>query len=178
MHARLTRWCEVSQGDYAWVFDNCEDSVVPRMSARTVIGFDVTDFLEHEIARSPVTLYLVLLVRQLRDGRRLVCWMDEFWRLLADPAFESFAKDGPRTWRKLNGVMCLATQSTSDVLASPISRTLIEQTPTKIFFPNVNANAEDYAGFGLSEARIQTGCRAARAALPPFSHQAGCSRGG
>jgi type IV secretion system protein VirB4 len=151
VHARLTPWCEVSQGDYAWVFDNCEDSVVPRMSARTVIGFDVTDFLEHEIARPPVTLYLFHLVRQLLDGRRLVCWMDEFWRLLADPAFESFAKDGPKTWRKLNGVMCLATQSTSDVLASPISRTIIEQTPTKIFFPNLNANAEDYAGFGLSE---------------------------
>jgi type IV secretion system protein VirB4 len=78
--------------------------------------------------------------------------MDEFWRLLADPAFESFAKDGPKTWRKLNAVMCLATQSASDVLDSPISRTIIEQTPTKIFFPNVDANAGEYIdGFGLSE---------------------------
>ena len=78
--------------------------------------------------------------------------MDEFWRLLADPAFESFAKDGPKTWRKLNGVMCLATQSASDVLDSAISRTIIEQTPTKVFFPNVDASAEEYTrGFGLSE---------------------------
>jgi len=64
----------------------------------------------------PLTLYAFHLVRQLLDGRRLVCWMDEFWRLLADPAFASFAKEGPKTWRKLNGVMCLATQSASDVL--------------------------------------------------------------
>jgi len=78
--------------------------------------------------------------------------MDEFWRLLADPAFESFAKDGPKTWRKLNGVMVLATQSPSDVLESAISRTLIEQTPTKIFFPNVDAQRADYIeGFGLTE---------------------------
>jgi type IV secretion system protein VirB4 len=78
--------------------------------------------------------------------------MDEFWRLLADPAFESFAKDGPKTWRKLNGVMALATQSTGDVLESPISRTLIEQTPTKIFFPNLDATHGDYVGgFGLTE---------------------------
>jgi type IV secretion system protein VirB4 len=92
------------------------------------------------------------LVRQLLDGRRLVCWMDEFWRLLADPAFEGFAKDGPKTWRKLNGVMCLATQSPGDVLESPISRTIIEQTPTKVFFPNVDASAQEYTrGFGLSE---------------------------
>ena len=78
--------------------------------------------------------------------------MDEFWRLLADPAFESFAKDGPKTWRKLNGVMCMATQSPSDVLGSAISRTIIEQTPTKVFFPNADANVADYMeGFGLSE---------------------------
>jgi type IV secretion system protein VirB4 len=92
------------------------------------------------------------LVRQLLDGRRLVCWMDEFWRLLADPAFESFAREGPKTWRKLNGVMCLATQSASDVLDSPISRTSIEQTATKVFFPNADASADEYCrGFGLSE---------------------------
>ncbi|MGB6450378.1 MAG: VirB4 family type IV secretion/conjugal transfer ATPase [Steroidobacteraceae bacterium] len=152
VHARLARWCEATSGDYGWVFDNVEDSVVPRLQGRPVIGFDVTDFLENELARPPVTLYLFHLVRRLLDGRRLVCWMDEFWRLLADPAFERFAKDGPKTWRKLNGVMCLATQSASDVLQSPISRTIVEQTPTKIFFPNVDANEEDYiTGLGLTE---------------------------
>jgi type IV secretion system protein VirB4 len=151
IHARLARWCEVSQGDYAWVFDNSEDSIVPRMTERPAIGFDVTDFLGHELARPPVTLYLFHLVRQLLDGRRLVCWMDEFWRLLADPAFESFAKDAPKTWRKLNGVMCLATQSASDVLDSPISRTIIEQTPTKVFFPNANGSAAEYSDLGLTD---------------------------
>jgi type IV secretion system protein VirB4 len=152
LHARLARWCEASHGDYAWAFDNSRDTVVPRLTGRSVIGFDVTEFLDHSLTRPPITLYLFHLVRQLLDGRRLVCWMDEFWRLLADPAFESFAKDGPKTWRKLNGVMCLATQSPSDVLDSPISRTLIEQTPTKVFFPNADANFQEYTeGFGLSE---------------------------
>jgi type IV secretion system protein VirB4 len=104
------------------------------------------------LVRSPVTLYLFHVIRSLLDGRRLVCWMDEFWRLLADPAFETFAKDGPKTWRKLNAVMALATQSASDVLDSPISRTIIEQTPTKILFPNPDANEAEYVeGFGLSE---------------------------
>ena len=152
LHARLARWCEVCRGDYAWVFDNARDTVVPRLAGRSVIGFDVTEFLDHPLTRSPITLYLFHLVRQLLDGRRLVCWMDEFWRLVADSAFESFAKDGPKTWRKLNGVMCLATQSPSDVLNSPISRTLIEQTPTKVFFPNADADLQEYTqGFGLTE---------------------------
>lgn len=152
LHARLARWCETCCGEYASVFDNPRDTVVPRLTGKSMIGFDVSEFLDHSLIRSPITLYLFHLVRQLLDGRRLVCWMDEFWRLLADPAFEKFAKDGPKTWRKLNGVMCLATQSPSDVLDSPISRTLVEQTPTKIFFPNADADFREYTqGFGLTE---------------------------
>src|SRR6185437_13277952 len=152
LHARLGSWCGASEGAYAWVFDNAEDSVIRRLAGEAAIGLDVTEFLDNDTVRAPVTLYLFHLVRQLLNGRRLVCWMDEFWRLLEDPAFASFAKDGPKTWRKLNGVMCLATQSTSDVLGSPISRTIIEQTPTKIFFPNSEADEEEYTtGLGLTE---------------------------
>jgi type IV secretion system protein VirB4 len=151
LHARLSGWCASGRGEYAWVFDNPVDTLAPRLAGRSLIGFDVTEFLDHPLTRSPITLYLFHLVRQLLDGRKLVCWMDEFWRLLADPAFEAFAKDGPKTWRKLNGVMCLATQSASDVLQSPISRTLVEQTPTKIFFPNADASFQEYTeGFGLT----------------------------
>ena len=156
VHARLVRWCAAARGDYAWVFDNPEDVIVARLEGRRLMGFDVTDFLENEAIRPPVTLYLFHLVRRLLDGRRLVCWMDEFWRLLDDPAFERFAKDGPKTWRKLNAIMCLATQGASDVLASPISRTLVEQTPTKIFFPNAQANEQEYvSGFGLAERELK-----------------------
>jgi len=38
------------------------------------------------------------------------------------------------------------------VLDSAISRTLIEQTPTKVFFPNADASFSEYTqGFGLTE---------------------------
>ena len=155
LHARLGRWCDGGGGAYAWVFDNAHDSIIGRLTGQAVIGFDVTEFLDNDMVRAPVTMYLFHLVRQMLDGRRLVCWMDEFWRLIQDPAFEGFAKDGPKTWRKLNGVMCLATQSAGDVLESPISRTIIEQTPTKIFFPNADAAPEEYtAGFGLTDREL------------------------
>ncbi len=152
LHARLGRWCDSCRGEYAWVFDNPVDTMSGRLATQSLVGFDVTEFLDNPATRPAITLYLFHLVRQLLDGRRLVCWMDEFWRLLSDAAFERFAKDGPKTWRKLNAVMCLATQSPSDVLQSPISRTLIEQTPTKVFFPNSDANHAEYTeGFGLTE---------------------------
>jgi type IV secretion system protein VirB4 len=152
VHARLSRWCASTGGDYAWAFDNPEDTLSTSIAGATLFGADVTEFLDNEITRAPVTLYLFHLTRTLLDGRRFVCWADEFSRLLADPAFEQFAKDGLKVWRKLNGVLCAATQSPSDALSSSIARTIIEQTPTKILFPNSDAKAEEYIeGFGLSE---------------------------
>ena len=150
--ARLAPWCAATGGDQAWVFDNPTDSVLPRLSGRSLIGFDGTDFLGNGTVRPAISFYLFHLVRQLLDGRRLVLWADEFSRWLGDLAFAEFAKDGLKTWRKLEGVLCAATQSPSDALQSPIARTIIEQTPTKILFPNVDATPEDYIdGFGLSE---------------------------
>lgn len=150
VYARLGKWCQ--SGDYGWAFDNPTDLIVRQISSNALIGFDVTDLLHNATARPPMLFYLLHIVSQLLDGRRLVCWMDEFSSLLANPAFEKFAANGPRTWRKLNGVMCLATQSPREVVESPISRAIIEQTPTKVFFPNGDASAADYMdGFGLTK---------------------------
>jgi type IV secretion system protein VirB4 len=156
VYARLSPWCTARGGDLAWAFDAGDDAIVPLLGAHALVGFDVTQFLDHPRVSTPLTLYLLHVVRQLLDGRRLVCWIDEFWRLLGDPAFERFANDGPKTWRKLNGVICFATQSPSDVLSSPISRTLIEQTATKIFLPNAEAGPDYVDGFGLSEREYLT----------------------
>jgi type IV secretion system protein VirB4 len=150
VYARLAKWCR--DGDYAWAFDNPSDVIAGQLTGNTLIGVDVTDLLHNPTTRDPTIFYLLHIVAQLLDGRRLVCWMDEFSNLLSNPAFEHFAANGPRTWRKLNGVMCLATQSPREVIESKISRAIIEQTPTKIFFPNGEATHEDYVqGFGLTE---------------------------
>lgn len=156
LHARLARWCASENGEYAWVFDGPAVPEAQGLGAASLVGFDVTEFLEVEAVRTPVTLYLFHLVRQALDGRRLVVWMDEFAKLLGDPAFAGFARDGLKTWRKLNAVAAFATQSPSDVLASPIARTLVEQTPTKVLFPNVEAQRAEYVeGFGLSEREFE-----------------------
>lgn len=151
VHANLSRWCESDGGEYAWVFDNPIDTVVPKIGAGTIIGFDVTHFLNHETLRGPLNRYLFHLVERLLDGQALVCWVDEFSHALADADFQGFADNAPKTWRKSNGVLCAATQTASSVLVSPIAQTIVEQTATKIFFPNPDANARDYIdGFGLT----------------------------
>jgi type IV secretion system protein VirB4 len=152
IHARLARWCRSTGGEYGWVFDNEEDSIASQLSGQAIVGFDVTHFLDNEILRGPINRYLFHLVEQLIDGRRMVCWVDEFSKALADPDFQSFADNAPKTWRKLNGALCVATQTASAVIESPIARTIVEGTATKIFFPNPDAASKDYVdGFGLSE---------------------------
>jgi type IV secretion system protein VirB4 len=151
LYARLSKWCHLTAGDYAWAFDNPDDLIVPRLAANALIGFDCTDQINHALIRTPMTAYLLHLIGQLLGTRRLVCWMDEFQALLADPAFAGFADKSLPTWRKLDGVMCMATQSPRKVLESPISRSVIEQTPTKIYLPNTEATRADYVdGFGLT----------------------------
>jgi type IV secretion system protein VirB4 len=159
VRARLVPWCASVQGERAWVFDHDSDLVAPLLDTESglpLVGFDVTAFLDHPQVRGPVTAYLFHLVRGILDGRRVVVWMDEFARLLADPAFEGFAKDGLKTWRKLNAVAAFATQSAADILGSPIARTLVEQTPTKVLFPNPDLDAEEYRqAFGLGEREVE-----------------------
>jgi type IV secretion system protein VirB4 len=152
MHARLRKWCTDENGDYAWVFDNPYDEVAPLLARHSLVGFDVTDFLDNDVVRAPLTMYLFHLVNRMVDGRKLVCWMDEFAKLLNDPAFAKFAKNGLETWRKKNANLETFTQSTSHVLDSSIARAIVEQTPTKILFPNPEADYKEYTGgFNLTD---------------------------
>ena len=68
IHAQLSPWCESTRGEEAWVFDNAEDLMVNRLASNTLVGLDVTDFLDNPRTRTPVTLYLFHLIRQLLDG--------------------------------------------------------------------------------------------------------------
>jgi type IV secretion system protein VirB4 len=156
VHARLSRWCYSTHGDLAWAFDSTEDTIVPTLGASALVGFDMTSVLDDSAISVPLTHYLFHLLDSMLDGRRFVAWLDEFARLLCDSAFEELASDGTKTWRKRNGVMAFATQSPNDLQHSKIARTLIEQTPTKIFFPNPEAHRSDYIDiFGLTEREFE-----------------------
>jgi type IV secretion system protein VirB4 len=152
IHARLAPWCEATAGVHAWVFDSPRDSVADQVLGSTIVGFDMTEVLDDDLVRGPLTHYLFHVVEGLLDGRRLVAWLDEFSRLVGDPGFADLASDGTKTWRKRNGVIAFVTQSPSDVLESPVARALVEQTPTKVLFPNADARMSDYIdGLGLNE---------------------------
>lgn len=152
LHPRLARWCR--GGALGWLFDNAEDTL--RLDDCTMVGFDVTEFLDNDATRTPTIMYLFHRIESLIDGRRIPIFLDEFWKLLNDPAFEDLAQNKLVTIRKQDGFLVMFTQSPKQVLKSPIAYAIIGQTATKIFLPNPEADHDDYVnGFKLTEREFE-----------------------
>lgn len=144
----LQKWSK--DGEYGWIFDNRNDEF--DISSSTNFGFDGTEFLEHQKIRSPISFYILHRITEILDGRRVVIFMDEFWKWISDDVFAKFAKDKLKTIRKLNGMLIYATQSPSDILSSTLARTVVESSSTQIFLSNPKATKQDYIdGFKLTE---------------------------
>lgn len=148
LHIRLSRWCR--GGALGWLFDNTTDTL--QLDNCTMVGFDVTEFLDNQETRTPTIMYLFHRIDSLIDGRRIPIFMDEFWKLLNDEAFEDLAQNKLVTIRKQDGFLVMFTQSPQQVLKSPIAYAIISQTATKIFLPNPEADYDDYVnGFKLTK---------------------------
>ncbi len=100
-------------------------------------------------------LYIFHRLEDVIDGSPIMLFLDEGWKLLDNDIFSYFIKDKLKTIRKLNGIIGFGTQSAADIVKSSIANTLIEQTPTNIFFPNPKADEESHRAFGLSEREIK-----------------------
>lgn len=148
---RLDRW--LSNERLGWVFDNPEDTIA---FDADLVGFDITAFLDDPEIRNPIMMYLMRRVENLITGQRIAIFIDEFWKALSDPYFSDFVKNKLKVIRKQNGIIVAGTQSASDVVNSPIARTIIEQCASQIFFGSDRASRKDLVDeFGLSEREFQ-----------------------
>lgn len=146
LHARLRPWIE---GEKAWLFNAPHD--VLSFDDRRIFGFDMTSILDSDELRAPALMYIFHRLDALLDGKPVMIFLDEGWRLLKDPIFSDFIVDKMKTIRKLNGIIGFGTQSAADIARSPASHTLIEQSATNIQFPNPRADEESYIDrFGLT----------------------------
>ena len=147
----LEKWH--SDGEYAWLFDNEDDTL--DLNAR-VVAFDLTSILDTPAIRTATLLYMFHRVKLALDGSKSLIFIDEGWKALDDEVFANKIKDWLKTIRKMNGVIGFGSQSASDAANSSISDSLIEQCPTQIFMPNSKAKEEDYRGaFALTEAEFR-----------------------
>lgn len=150
--ARLKRWMRGSSR--GWVFDNDEDQIDP--GKYRVNGFDITDLLDNDEVREPVLMYLLHRQEEVMDGRRVVIGFDEGWKVLRDKQLSVYLLNKEKTIRKQNGFVVFGSQSPTDVLASGIAETLVEQSVTQIYLPNLKASEEDYIdGFKLTRREFE-----------------------
>jgi type IV secretion system protein VirB4 len=144
---RLAMWH--SGGSHAKLFDNEEDRI-DFTSART-FGIEMAYILQDKASIGPVLLYLFHRIQSSLDGSKTMIILDEAWALIGNPIFAPKIKDWLKVLRKLNTFVVFATQSVEDAAKSSISDTLVQQTATQIFLPNLKATSLYREVFMLSE---------------------------
>jgi type IV secretion system protein VirB4 len=131
-----------------WLFNNEADQWD---AGNGIFGFDLTKVLDDDDIRTAALGYIFHRVEGLMDGSPMMMFIDEGWKILNDEKFSGFVTDKLKTIRKLNGIVGFGTQSAKDIVSSKMSHTLLEQSPTNLFFPNPKADDLSYReGFKLS----------------------------
>jgi type IV secretion system protein VirB4 len=144
---RLAMWH--SNGSHAKLFDNEEDQI--DFTSARVFGIEMGKILQDKVSIGPVLLYLFHRIQASLDGSPTMIVLDEAWALIDNPVFAPKIKDWLKVLRKLNTFVVFATQSVEDAAKSSISDTLVQQTATQIFLPNLKATQVYRDVFMLSE---------------------------
>jgi len=144
---RLAMWH--TTGSHAKLFDN-EVDLIDFNSSR-VFGIEMGQILGDKMAIAPVLLYLFHRIQSSLHGEPTMIVLDEAWALIGNPVFAPKIKDWLKVLRKLNTFVVFATQSVEDAAKSSISDTLVQQTATQIFLPNLKATIAYREVFMLSE---------------------------
>ena len=145
--SRMAMWH--GKGSHARIFDNDEDAI--DLGVSRVFGFEMAELLKDSLSLSPVLLYIFHRINISLDGSRTMIVLDEAWALIDNPVFAPKIKDWLKVLRKLNTFVIFATQSVEDATKSQISDTLIQQTATQIFLPNLKATDVYRTAFMLSQ---------------------------
>ena len=146
---RISKWC--GDGKLAWVFDNENNMFDPDEYDR--IGFDTTAILKATHPACEPLLATLFHFKSLmqKTGRLMLSIVEEFWLpanfLLTQELINASLKAG----RIKGEFMYLVSQSPEDAINCDIFAAIVQQTPTKIFLPNPDAEFDGYKKCGLTE---------------------------
>ena len=87
-------------------------------------------------------------------GRLKILVVDEAWRYLKDRVVVQKLVEAAKTWRKMNGVLIVATQSAGDVLGTVPE--LLESMPTRLLLGNPVFPDEAARALGLTPSEADT----------------------
>lgn len=131
----LQRW--VQGGPYSEFFDHADDT----LTFQRLQCFDFEGLERFPAVLEPLLFYILHrasdTVRDRTDDSTLKLFvLDEAWRFVRDDTVKQYVTEALKTWRKRNGAIILATQSTEDFADSDLLRTVLENCPTKFFLAN------------------------------------------
>ena len=154
MWAPMSRW----HGDGAWgrIFDNPPGEQLVLADWQVI---DLAGAAEHEDFCEAALFYLLECLRLALDDpaeatRVKLMVVDEAWRYLRDPAVLTYLAEAAKTWRKRNAALIMATQSISDITATPGADALLESMPSRLFLANPDLPPKAAEIFRLSAAEM------------------------
>jgi type IV secretion system protein VirB4 len=140
LHTRIGRWDK--GGQFEWLFNGKgKDSL---SFENDIVAFDLSEIFDNDDVRTAWLSYVFRRIERIvEDERPTLLVMDEAWKLLDDPYFQSRLKDWMLTMRKKNVAVVLLTQRVSHISESAAGGAIVESVVTRLVYPsNRNTEAE------------------------------------
>jgi type IV secretion system protein VirB4 len=140
LYTRMGRWD--AEGQFGWLFGGKGEDTLS-LNAK-INAFDLTEIFENDIIRTAWLSFVFRRIeRMVEDEYPTLLVLDEAWRLLDDPYFQSRLKDWMLTMRKKNVAVVLLTQRVSHITKSAAGDAILESAVTRLVYPSsYNTQAE------------------------------------
>lgn len=153
LSAKLQEW---ATGPYAPWFNGAQEGQAfdaLDLTARRLVGFEMTQVLQEEAVVGPLTYYLMERVLAVIREKACPAWLfiDETKPMLEVPYFKRYVAMLLRELRKIGGVVTLCFQAVSDIQESGMASIILGQCETLFLFPNPKAKEDEYKIFNLTD---------------------------
>lgn len=140
LYNRLGRWDDT--GQFGWLFGGKDKD--PLSFDAKITAFDLTEIFDNDIIRTAWLSYVFRRIERLvEDEYPTLLVLDEAWKLLDDPYFQTRLKDWMLTMRKKNVAVVLLTQRVSHITKSAAGDAILESAVTRLVYPSAyNTEAE------------------------------------
>jgi len=147
LHTRLSRWDKA--GQFGWLFNGTgEDSLT---LDHQIVGFDLTEIFDNDVIRTAWLSYIFRRIeRMVEDEHPTFVVLDEAWKLLDDPYFQTRLKDWMLTMRKKNVAVILLTQRVSHLTGSAAGDAILESAVTRLVYPSSYNTREEVKPLNLT----------------------------
>jgi type IV secretion system protein VirB4 len=133
LYTRLGRWDET--GQFGWLFSGKGGDSLDFHEGIT--AFDLSEIFDNDLVRTAWLSYVFRRIERLvEDEHPTLLVLDEAWKLLDDPYFESRLKDWMLTMRKKNVAVVLLTQRVSHIKNSRAGDAILESAVTRLVYPS------------------------------------------